>query len=241
MRIIPVLDLMNGQVVRGVGGRRQEYRPIISTLTSSHAPLDVACAFRARFQLRELYVADLDAIAGAEPAWATYKGLHSEGFRLWVDAGIRHAVQAQTLADAGIEGVVAGLETLAGPNDLAQMVQRLGERIIFSLDLRDGVPLGNPDEWTNRDAWTIATQALELGVRRLLVLDLASVGGSLGSVAAYLGTAVAIAYPEVEVSLGGGIRARSDVLRLSDSGVQAVLLASALHDGVLSAADLAGL
>src|SRR5438270_567379 len=46
MRVIPVLDLKGGQVVRGIGGRRAEYRPIISVLTDSAKPLDVARAFR---------------------------------------------------------------------------------------------------------------------------------------------------------------------------------------------------
>src|SRR5579872_5647704 len=45
MRIVPVLDLLGGVVVRGVGGRRREYRPVVSRLTPSCDPLDVARAF----------------------------------------------------------------------------------------------------------------------------------------------------------------------------------------------------
>jgi phosphoribosylformimino-5-aminoimidazole carboxamide ribotide isomerase len=64
MRVVPVLDLKGGHVVHGVGGRREEYRPVVSRLTDSSAPADVATAFRDRFGLSELYVADLDDIAG---------------------------------------------------------------------------------------------------------------------------------------------------------------------------------
>ena len=42
MKILPVIDLMGGQVVRGVAGRRDQYRPVVSRLTPSSAPLDVA-------------------------------------------------------------------------------------------------------------------------------------------------------------------------------------------------------
>ena len=35
MRIIPVLDLMNGVAVRAVGGRRSEYRPLVSRLCAT--------------------------------------------------------------------------------------------------------------------------------------------------------------------------------------------------------------
>ena len=38
MRIIPVLDVLGGCVVRGVGGRRDEYRPIVSKLCNSREP-----------------------------------------------------------------------------------------------------------------------------------------------------------------------------------------------------------
>src|SRR5262249_61384230 len=67
MRLIPVLDVRDSMVVRGVGGRRSEYRPVVSRLTSSTAPLDVARALVDSFHPRELYLADLDAIGGAGP------------------------------------------------------------------------------------------------------------------------------------------------------------------------------
>ena len=34
MRIIPVLDLMQGQIVRGIAGQRESYRPIKSSLVA---------------------------------------------------------------------------------------------------------------------------------------------------------------------------------------------------------------
>src|SRR5262245_26017684 len=107
MRILPVLDLLGGQVVRGVAGRRQDYRPVVSRLTPSSQPLDVARAFRDHFRLSELYLADLDAIAGREPAWPLYTALREEGFRLWLDAGVRDAASGRRLAER-VVGVVAG-------------------------------------------------------------------------------------------------------------------------------------
>ena len=42
MQLIPVIDLMAGQVVRGVRGERSAYRPIRSSLCESSAPLELA-------------------------------------------------------------------------------------------------------------------------------------------------------------------------------------------------------
>ena len=142
MRIIPVLDVKDGLVVRGVAGQRQAYRPVVSRLSPSAQPLEVAHAFRDHFGLSDLYVADLDALAGKALKRLLCRALRADGFRLAVDAGIRHAVDGDLLAGAGIESLVAGLETMAGPAALAELCQRVGgERVVFSLDLKDGQPL----------------------------------------------------------------------------------------------------
>jgi phosphoribosylformimino-5-aminoimidazole carboxamide ribotide isomerase len=239
MRILPVLDLKQGKVVRGIAGRRHEYRPIVSRLTPSCEPLEVARAFRTHFGLSELYLADLDAIRGAPPVLPVYAALRGDGFHLWVDAGIREAADALALAQAELEGIVLGLETVSGPDTLEELCRKLGEkRLIFSLDLRGGQPLTNSSRWTAADAWSIAVQAVTCGVRRLIVLDLARVGVNEGPGTEELCGRLVRAFPEVEVTAGGGVRDVTDLQRLRDRGVSAVLVASALHDGRLRRADL---
>jgi phosphoribosylformimino-5-aminoimidazole carboxamide ribotide isomerase len=233
MRLLPVLDLQGGVVVRGVGGRRREYRPVVSRLTTSCQPVDVAEAFRAHFGLEELYVADLDALAGAAPALAVYRALRERGFRLWVDAGVRTAADARPAAAAGVEGIIAGLETVAGPAVLADLCGDLGDRVVFSLDLRDGQPLGDGAAWGGADAGSIAARAVALGVRRLIVLDLARVGGGGGTGTEDLCRALASRHAGVEVFAGGGVRDVADLRRLRECGVAGALVASALHDGRL--------
>src|SRR5215470_8940340 len=94
--ILPVLDMMNGQIVRGVAGRREEYRPIVSKLIDSAEPLAVARAFRDQFGFTEFYLADLDAIQSGQAALDVYRCLQAEEFRLWIDAGI-HTSQDEIL------------------------------------------------------------------------------------------------------------------------------------------------
>jgi phosphoribosylformimino-5-aminoimidazole carboxamide ribotide isomerase len=238
MRLIPVIDLKGGTVVHGVGGRRDEYRPIVSQLSPSPNPLDVARSFRDKCGLTEYYLADLDAIGGAEPALAIYAAIRSLGCSLWVDAGLRDPCQAAPLASAGIEKIVVGLETIGGPVDLATLCGQFGgDRIVFSLDLKSGVPLGNESAW-GRDPRAIAARAVEAGVRHLIVLDLARVGSSAGPGTEDLCEDLARAYPDVGIIAGGGVRELSDLRRLERIGVRAALVASALHDGRLRLKDL---
>ena len=233
MRIIPVLDLMQGQVVRGIGGRREEYRPIVSRLTSSSEPLAVAEAFRCSFGLTSLYVADLDAIAGGPPALDLYAALLERGFQLAIDAGVCDRQTALPLVAAEIERIVVGLETLWETDPLKSLCEAYGERIIFSLDLKNGVPLGNHAAWHDPTPWGIAEAAIQFGVTRLIVLDLAQVGGGQGIGTEELCQRLSRAFPTVELIAGGGVRGREDLVRLQECGVHAALVTSALHDGRL--------
>jgi phosphoribosylformimino-5-aminoimidazole carboxamide ribotide isomerase len=238
MKVIPALDLRGELVVRGAAGRRQEYRPIVSRLATSARPTDVAGAFRDQFGLSEIYLADLDAIAGAAPALPVYAELIRLGFQVLVDAGIRDVADAAPLADLGVHGAVAGLETLNGPEALDRLHQRLGDAVVFSLDLKGGRPLGNLSAWNGSDPWAIARRALGCGVRRIIVLDLARVGLHSGTGTEELCCRLAGAFPDVCVMAGGGIRGEEDLSRLHESGVKAALVASALHDGRLTRGDL---
>jgi phosphoribosylformimino-5-aminoimidazole carboxamide ribotide isomerase len=241
MRILPVLDIQGGVVVRGVGGRRHEYRPLVSRLTASCQPLDVAEAFRAHFGLEELYLADLDAIAGAPPAISIYDVLRCQGFRLWVDAGFRTEQDAMRVAIEGRMGLVVGLETVVHPFELHKLCRDVPDRVVFSLDLKDGVPLGDVSRWRHTDAAGIAGQAIGYGLRRLIVLDLARVGGGGGTGTCALCRELKDHHPRVEFFAGGGVRGLADLWRLQDAGVSGALVASALHDGHLKPGDVASL
>lgn len=242
MRVLPVIDLKNRLVVRGVEGRRAEYQPVSSVLVSSSCPADIARAIRDQLGLTEIYVADLDALAGAAPDLATLTELQDLGFRLWVDAGLRDTATATPLANAGVSVLVAGLETLRGPEALTDLLRNYGSRrLVFSLDLKHGRPLGDLSHWEGTDAWSVATAAIAAGVRRLLVLDLSRVGTGAGTGTEELCARLAAAHPQVELAAGGGVRGPDDLQRLANSGVQIALVASALHDGRLTPAHLAAL
>jgi phosphoribosylformimino-5-aminoimidazole carboxamide ribotide isomerase len=79
------------------------------------------------------------------------------------------------------------------------------------------------------------------GAERLIVLDIAQVGTSRGPTAVPLCRRIREAAPEVELITGGGIRGREDLETLAAVRVDAVLVASALHDGRLTREDLEGI
>lgn len=239
MHVIPVLDLMRSEVVRGIGGRRDEYRAIRSRLVDSAAPLDIARAFRARFGLKQIYVADLDALRGGRPQLEEIRSLAGDGFDLLLDAGLRDIERGHELLEAGAARVIAALETSPGPEHLRTVLRELGcERVTFSLDLKAGRLFGDSTAWETQEPADVALRAVECGARSLIVLDLAGVGEGLGVPTIPLCRRLRTGCPGVEIITGGGVRGASDLAELAAAGVDGVLVASALHDGALSADDV---
>ena len=72
-----------------------------------------------------------------------------------------------------------------------------------------------------------------MGVRALIVLDLARVGTGTGTGTEPLLRAIRDEFPGVDLIAGGGVRTWADVDRLSEAGASGVLVASAIHDGTL--------
>jgi phosphoribosylformimino-5-aminoimidazole carboxamide ribotide isomerase len=240
IRVIPVIDLKQGHVVRGIGGRRETYQPVVSSLTQTSHPTEIAQAFQARYGFTELYLADLDAIAGASPAVTVYRDLKQLGFRLLVDAGVRDASQARALGDAGVDHVVVGLETVSGSIAVREILNLLNpDRVVFSLDLFAEKPLGHAAGWRRFTPHGIADEVIELGVRRLIVLDLARVGMRSATGTEALCGQLSARHAAVEFIAGGGVRHKEDLDHLARHGVRAALVASALHDGTLRPEDLA--
>lgn len=244
MDIIGVIDLMAGRVVRGVGGRRSEYRPLLGELCPNALPGELAESFAARFHLNDIYLADLDAIAGAPPAIAVIEALLGRGLRLWVDAGISSPSRLEALLEIKHAGtachrVILGLESVPNWDFLIDIARQADiSRITVSLDMKNGRPLSSQSEISQRDVADLASEMIQLGFGSLILLDLAAVGEGAGPRNIELCRTLAREYPHVEIVTGGGVRNQSDLEQLHKAGCSGVLLASALHDGKITASDL---
>jgi phosphoribosylformimino-5-aminoimidazole carboxamide ribotide isomerase len=233
------MDLRGGVVVRGVAGKRETYRPVESRLCTGATAHEVAEAFRTHFGLEELYIADLDAILDSRPNIGIWQALQQAGFRLWIDAGVRTEADAEQVLAAGARAVIVGLETVPGPELLGRLCSRCGnDRVVFSLDLAQGRPLGDTSGWRSSDPYEIAAEAVEAGVRRMIVLDLAAVGVNEGPVSLALCGRLRDSFPELSLVTGGGMRGGSDLRLVRSARVAGVLVATALHNGGVTRADI---
>jgi phosphoribosylformimino-5-aminoimidazole carboxamide ribotide isomerase len=242
--VIPVIDLMNGIVVRGVAGRRSSYKPVKSCLCDSHHPAEVLQAFRETFGLSVFYIADLDALEGVGVQWGLLESLCQPSLDLWVDAGVASANTTRRMADllfATSEGsqLIIASEALRSMRDFAEVVSAIGpERVVFSLDLMQGRVRGQGDGVAGAEPVELIRRVAAVGVTRTIVLDVAGVGMRGGVPTLDLCRTLHIELPEVALFSGGGVQSQKDLLHLQDAGCSGALVATALHDGILTPDDV---
>lgn len=246
MRVIGVLDLLGGRAVGARAGRRDLYAPVKTVAGIPIEPgnaLALAREYLDRFKLTELYAADLDAIQGRPPQDAAIAPLAKLGVPLWLDAGIRSVDRAHHGIGVGAARIVVGLETLPSFDALKNICDKIGgERVAFSLDLRNGKPIVAPSAngilRYSGSVDRLAANAADTGVASVIVLDLARVGTGRGLDLGLIAT-VRETLRGLTLVAGGGIRGPEDLERLSTIGCDGALVATALQDGRLSAAEIA--
>jgi len=230
MEIIPVLDLKGGAVVRARMGERHLYAPIATPLAATSDPLDVARGLLAVHPFATLYVADLDAIEGSGDNSAALRRvkLGCPGVSLWVDNGIADASAAARWLDAGLGSLVLGSETQSD----AALVRSLAadDRIILSLDFRGDAFQGPPALLDAPSAWPA----------RVIAMTLARVGSGAGPDVERLAAVQRMAAGR-RLYAAGGVRDAADLAALARAGIAGALVATALHDGRLTRAEISAL
>jgi uncharacterized protein related to proFAR isomerase len=236
MTVIPVVDLMQGQVVRAVGGRRSAYRPIVSPLCGSSDPSTVARILCDHCASGQLYLADLDALRGGALQLCVLLTLLRDlpGVELWLDGGFSGPDDARQLLTslgplAGRVVPVFGSESIASSQSLARCFGHAGAGqgdgwpdAILSLDRRGSERMDRAGCWESPALWP----------RRVIVMSLDRVGSDAGPDLPLLASLRARA-PDVRFIGAGGIRDEADLRRAAETGAAAWLVASALHDGRL--------
>lgn len=227
MILIPVIDILHGEVVRALRGDRASYRPIVSPLCRSSDPVTVSRILCTHCASDRLYVADLDALQGGAVQVAVLQALldAQPGLQLWIDAGLADANRAEALRDAlgsHADRVVPvfGSESIASAEALdACFAGAAGSDAVLSLDRRDGRRLDAAGAWEAPARWP----------RRVIVMTLERVGADTGPDLATLADVQARS-PATEFFGAGGIRGPEDLRSAAAAGAAGWLVASALHD-----------
>jgi HisA/HisF family protein len=230
MEVIPVIDLKDGAVVHARMGIRSAYAPIETPLSPTSGPTDVARGLLSIFPFKKFYVADLNAIENKDNNNAALKRLSLDFPELvfWVDAGIADVHHAQRWFEAGLGHLVLGSETQRD-SDLIRFLCR-NNRTVLSLDFRGDAFLGPASLLNEANIWPT----------NVIVMTLARVGSASGPDMNWL-TTIKSRAANRQVYAAGGVRDANDLASLATAGIAGALVATSLHNGKLTGAQIARL
>jgi cyclase len=233
-RIIPCLDVADGRVVKGVN---------FVGLRDAGDPVELACRY-SRSGADELVFLD---IAASHQGRATLVDLvrrtaEAVTIPFTVGGGISSVEGITELLRAGADKISLNSSAVRDPDLVRRGAERFGcQCIVVAIDARrrQGSPAGwdvyvkGGRENTGLDAVAWARRVVELGAGEIL---LTSMDGD-GTQAGYdleLTRAVAEAVPVPVIASGGAGCIAHIAQALEEGKASAALLASLLHDGVLS-------
>jgi phosphoribosylformimino-5-aminoimidazole carboxamide ribotide isomerase len=230
LRVIPVIDLVHGQVVRAQMGDRASYRPLESPLSPTSDAVDVVRGLLAVYPFPTLYAADLDAIQSRGDNFPTLRRIREEfpALQMWIDNGAADDAALEAVVGADLGSPILGSESQRDSSLIAR--HRASTRIVLSLDFRGDAFQGPQDLLAEPALWP----------QRVIVMTLARVGSGAGPDLGRLASIQSIAGGR-EIYAAGGVRNAADLSALKQAGVAGALIATALHERRIVATDLQAL
>ncbi len=194
-------------------------------------PVKVAVRWRG-LGARRIHVVDLDgARAGRRVnAELVHEIVQAVDCAVQSGGGIRDLPALRATLDGGVERAVLGTAAVKDPELLREAVALAGNRLIVSVDTRDGlVSLEGWTEATELSAPSWIGQLSEAGVRRIVYTDIGRDGRLEGP--NYGMYERLTAETSVAVIAAGGVTTTEDVERLRECGVEAAIVGRALYTG----------
>jgi len=184
-----------------------------------------------------LHVVDLDGAKDGEPRNLRQieRIATAVPCPIQVGGGLRNSRAVREVLDAGAERVVIGTAALRDPEFLAAMLEAHGDRVVVSVDARDGkVALQGWTEATGRDVADTVIELSERGVVRFLCTEI-DVDGTMDGPALDELARIGAAAPSSQIIASGGVGDLSDLQHLADlaqahNNIEGAIVGRALYE-----------
>lgn len=227
IEIIPAIDLIGGQCVRLTQGdydRRTTYYK---------DPLDAARRYE-DCGIRRLHLVDLDGAKAAHPVNLNVleRITVSTSLQVQYGGGIKNAEALRDVFGSGAARAICGSIAVTQPDAFREWLAEFGSaKMILGADTRDGRIAING--WL--EAATVGVEELigsfrDAGLSQVICTDIAKDGMLSGpSVPLYL--QLQKTFPEIDITVSGGISSWEDIEELDRNGLRSVVVGKAIYEG----------
>ena len=223
MKIVPVIDYLNGKAVLAKKGNRSEYQEINSILCSNPDLNNVIDGILSLGNFKTIYIADLDSIQNHKldiSIWEHICLCYTQ-IEFWLDLGTYTEVWHKLFSQCTNARPVLGSESYQNIGHLSKALTDLNSfKPLISIDIKNEKILGPENLLTEFKAWSY----------EVIILSLHQVGSEQGPDFQTLNK-LCPCLKNQSIIYGGGIRDINDIQSLYEIDVSGVMIASSLHSG----------
>lgn len=235
---IPAIDIIEGKCVRLTKGdysTKREYRG---------TPADLARRY-ADTGFTRLHLVDLDGAKAGKPC--NLPALESiacaiSGITLEWGGGLKTDADLKSAFSAGMTDAVIGSIAVKEPELFENWLARFSpQHIILGADVRDGrVAVTGWLEQSQSDISNLFDRFIPHGLSQSIVTEIGH-DGMLQGPDFDLYTTLASRYPDIVLTVSGGISSLADVIKVKDLGLPRVIVGKAIYEGLIDINQLASL
>lgn len=236
MKIIPAIDLLDGQVVRLQKGDYSK-----KTIYNSD-PLNEASKFR-EAGFSHIHVVDLNgAKSGQFENLPVIRTIIDElGMSVQTGGGVRSRKDIDQLLHAGLNGVICSSMAVKKPDEWLTAVSDYPDQMILGLDLKDGkMAYGGWLETSDEPFEEFLDPMIEAGLKTVLSTDIAR-DGMLSGPNVEMYKVLQEQFPGLDWIASGGVSSLTDLKSLQDNCLFGVVVGRAYYEGLIALKEMAEL
>ena len=228
MKVIPSIDLMNGNVVRLVRGD-----PVYNIVYSDN-PIEIARKWEAD-GADMLHIVDLNATlrTGDNNSQIIFKIIDAVKIPVQVAGGIRSIHGINEMLNKKAAKVVLGTMAYKEPDSIRQMAKKKVEKLVISIDQNNGRVM--IDGWREASSYGVIDAInlfMGIGIREFLLTSIER-DGTLGG-PDVMTLSLASSFTNLRIIASGGISSLEDIIRVRSAGCYSVIIGKALYEGKIS-------
>ena len=236
MKVIPAIDLLDGEVVRLKKGDYDE------KTVYNNDPVKEAGKFKdAGFD--HIHVVDLNgAKSGSFENLPLIKRMIDElGLSIQTGGGVRSSGDIKQLLDAGLSGIICSSMAVKKPAEFLEAINSYPDEMILGLDLKDGkMAYGGWLETSDTPIEEFINPMIEAGLQTVLSTDI-SRDGMLSGPNVQMYADLQKRFPTLNWIASGGVSKREDLAELQKHDLYGVVVGRAYYEDKISLEEMGDL
>ena len=234
MRIIPAIDVINGQCVRLIKGDYSTKKVYDSN------PVEVAKSFEDA-GIQHLHLVDLDGAKASNIVNTKILEQICSKTNLKVDfgGGVKSEIDIETAFNCGASQITAGSIAVRSPLMVESWIQKYGaEKIILGADVKGHfISIGGWKEDTQENIYDFIDRFMRKGVRSVISTDIAT-DGMLQGPSIQLYKEMLNRFKDIDLIASGGVSSMKDIEELDKIGVGGVIVGKAIYENKITLEEL---